>query len=49
MGFSFYMKKVSEYYQEIAQSHSADQPTALWGRAATRTQEDKQSFLHMIN
>ena len=26
-------KKVSEYDQEIPQSHTADQPTAPWGRA----------------
>ena len=25
--------KVSEYDQEIPQSHTADQPTAPWGRA----------------
>ena len=39
----FYMKKVSEYDQEIPQSHSADQPTTPCGRAATRHQEYKQS------
>ena len=26
-------KKVSEYDQEIPQTHNADQPTAPWGRA----------------
>ena len=26
-------QKVSEYDQEIPQSHTADQPTAPWGRA----------------
>ena len=38
------MKKVSEYDQKIhvPQSHTAGQPTALWGRT-TRHQEDKQS------
>ena len=35
------MKKVSEYDQKIPQSHTADQPTARWGRA-TRHQEDKK-------
>ena len=28
-----FFKNVSEYDQEIAQSHAADQPTAPWGRA----------------
>ena len=28
-----YIQKVSEYDQEIAQSHTAVQPTAPWGRA----------------
>ena len=36
------MKKVSEYDQKIPQSHTADQPTAPWGRT-TRHQEDIQS------
>ena len=35
------MKKVSECAQKIPQSHTADQPTARWGRA-TRHQEDKK-------
>ena len=28
-----YMKRISEYRQEIPQSHTADQPMAPWGRA----------------
>ena len=32
-------KKVSEYNREIAQSHTADQPTTLWGRAAEHLQQ----------
>ena len=32
------MKKVSEYEQKIPQSHTADQLTALWGRATRQRQ-----------
>ena len=28
-----YIQVVSEYDEEIPQSHTTDQPTALWGRA----------------
>ena len=31
--FVFQSKKVSEYDHEIPQSHTAGQPTSLWGRA----------------
>ena len=31
--FNSYLNEKSEYDQEIPQSHTADQPTASWGRA----------------
>ena len=37
-----FVQKASEYDQEIPQSHTTDQPTALRGRA-TEHQEDSQS------
>ena len=33
-----YIQKVSEYDQEIPQSHTEDQPTAPWGRATENSQ-----------
>ena len=33
-----YIQDVSEYDQEIPQSHTEDQPTAPWGRATEHSQ-----------
>ena len=33
------VENVSEYDQKIPQSQTADQPTALWGRATEHSQQ----------
>ena len=33
-----YVEKVNEHDQEIPQSHTADHPTAPWGRATEQQQ-----------
>ena len=42
------MENVNEYVQEIPQPHTADQPTAAWGRAKNHLQASPK-FLNSVN